>query len=108
MGLNEARRSAFYFYVFEHDGYAWIYDDSTRTFACSSTPSVYAEVLYPINRDDDDDGIYPDPAYFTVNRFIDDGPQMKGAVKVVMIDADVPEREAWDEAREEACANCRI
>lgn len=102
--LNAPRAIPFDFRVFALDGVAWLYDDSSRSYPCTATPHVYAEPLYWL--DGDCDEVLPDGALFTAS--------IVEALDTVPIDMDddvaieTEEQAAWDAAREEACANCRI
>lgn len=103
--LNLPRDIPYDFRVFELHGVVWLLDNSSRTYLCSPEPSVYAEPLYRIDDDDDD---LPEAGYWTVRALkVDDSPEKFPKIE---IDAqiDTPEREAWQDAREEACANSRI
>jgi hypothetical protein len=92
----------------------WLYDDSTRTYICSAQPNLWLEPLYPCapeglteeEREQYDADAYdcpPKPDYR-------DAGTIGSLPSVAIFDAeiDTPEKEAWDAAREEAEANCRI
>ena len=97
--MNETRTVPYDFRVFEMDGVVWLYDESSRTYPCTSTPHVYAEPLYACDGSD----IWPlDPGLFAVARGAD--PAFPGEA-VMVIPAEEEEREAWDDARGEAQAN---
>ena len=105
--LNAPRTVPYAFHVVEIDDWAWLFDDSERTYVCSAQPMIWAEPLYSVDcrRECDRDHEYPDPGYFAESA-------KTGAVPIP-IDPDdsapdVPRDQAWDAAREEAQANHRI
>jgi hypothetical protein len=108
--MNGPRSLPYAFRVVEVLGWAWLYDNSSRTFCCTSTPSVYAEALYPIEDEVDEWAAPPDSAYFEVSRFCDEG--LKGSVSIELDDEytapEAEEKDAWDAARDEASANHRL
>jgi hypothetical protein len=102
--LNAPREIPYDFRVTEKDGWAWLFDDSSRTYACSATPLIYCEALYAVDEDDDWDGTYPDPGYWAASDI-----DVKSAPKVPVSCAHgVPRQDAWDLASEEAQANCLL
>jgi len=105
--MNGPRSLPYAFRVVEVLGWAWLYDNSSRTFCCTSTPSVYAEALYPIEDEVDEWAAPPDPAYFQVSRACEEGLPDSIAVELdaEWIGVDVEEKDAWDAAREEAQGN---
>jgi len=107
--MNGARELPYEFRVVEVLGWVWLYDNSSRTYCCTSTPSVFAEPLYPIEAEETEDSWeYPlDSAYFEVSRSCEEG--LLGSLPVEMDSEwtaqDVSEKDAWDAAREEAQGN---
>jgi len=100
--LNAPRDLPFAFKVFELEGFAWIFDDSERTYICSQIPNVWAEPLYPLNHEDPE--YWPGPDYFGARMVegLELFPVPMGEDEVA---PDTDKQEAWDDAREEACAN---
>lgn len=100
MTLNAPRAIPYDFRVFEMDEAVWLVDDSTRTYICSSTPVIWVEPLYWLDGERDEP--LPEPNYYAVEVAAE-------AISLGMkIGPDVSEKEAWNDAREEACGNCRI
>ncbi len=100
--LNQARTVPYDFRVFERDGAVWLFDNSCRTYICSSEPTIWAEPLYWVDGECDD--ILHDSGYFAA-RAID----VENCPKIELdVGMDAPEKETWDDAREEAHANHRI
>ena len=101
MGLNKSREIPFDFRVFGMDGIAWLVDWSERVYPCTATPHVYCEALYYLDGEDD---YLPLGSHFLER-------DMKGReLHEVDLDPDDTsidsnEHDAWDCAREEACAN---
>ena len=99
MTLNAPRTLPFAFRVVEIDGWAWLFDDSERTYICSANPTIWAEPLYSIDGDYEEE--YPESSYFGAS-----DPAFAKAEEVpVEFGADADDVEAWDDAREEANAN---
>ena len=98
--LNAPRTLPYSFKVTEIEGWCWLYDDSTRTYACSTTPLVWCEPLYFIAQDDSNTS-FPDPGYWQAS----DVAKRKSEEVPVSIGAECAEKAAWDEARDEAGAN---
>lgn len=102
MALNAPRAAPYEFRTFMLDGWLWIYDASARVYPCTATAHVYAE---PITRggpeDDEEEFSYPDPILLLA-RDVD----MIRTDECLIVDADEPETDAWDAAREEAQGNC--
>jgi hypothetical protein len=99
--LNAPREIPYQFKVFELDGWVWLFDDSERTYICSSSPSIWAEPVYALAGEVED--WTPDADYFSP-----DDSAVHRAKLIAEWPAETPEKEAWDEAREDACANHRI
>ena len=100
MALNDPRTIDYDFKVFIANGWVWLFDDSERTYPCSTRAHVWAE---PVYSQDDDDLDYPDGGYFLAT-----GVERE-AVEVLTIDhTEETEATAWDDAREEANANHRL
>jgi hypothetical protein len=122
--LNAPRTIDYEFRVFEHDDWVWLYDESARSYPCTAQPHIDAEPLYPAYSRIDDcdertaaceaayDEAPPEPGLFLVGRptgtFAQPTPAMKGSLLVMTLPFDMDEREAWDEAREDAQGNCLI
>ena len=117
--LNAPRTIPYAFRVFEREGWAWLYDESERTYCCSFQPSIYAEPLYPVPPkgcvdpeayDQDAYDCPPEAGYFGTSRGAD--PAITGSIAIDLdsedVAPDVSEHDAWDLAREEANANHRI
>ena len=99
--MNEPRTTPFEFRVFIADRIVWLFDDSERTYLCSTQPSIYAEPLYALNGEDLEIGVEAD--YFSARTI--------AQLETTPIDtyaADTDDKEAWDDAREEANANHRL
>ncbi len=101
--LNEPRTIPYDFRVIAWEGVAWLLDNSTRTYICSAEPMAYIEPLYWL--DNECDEILPEETYIPIRDLPNDNdmPKVYGEWG-----AEVEEKEAWDEARESACANCVI
>ena len=118
MTLNAPRAQSYDFRVFALEGWAWLFDNSERTYLCSSTPNIYAEPLYPLSFDDDFADPPVDEGYFAVSRGDGDSDTLtvwghEVELHRLPLDADeiavdVEETDAWDSAREEAHANCVV
>ena len=108
--LNAPRETPYDFRVFESEGIVWLFDNSSRTYICSQTPNIWAEPLYW--SDGECDEMLPEADYFSVSR----GDTLPWDTCGVgnrhepsgIWDESVSEKEAWDDAREEANANHRI
>lgn len=111
MALNEPRKIPYDFRVFEQEGVAWLFDDSERQYPCTATPHVYAEPLYYTDREPSSNGCddpLPDPCLFLASDVA-----RREHEKIDNLDADdvcpaADPQEAWDAARDEACANHRV
>ena len=101
MALNDPRTLDYDFQVFASDGWVWLFDDSERTYPCSTRAHIWAEPVYSQDGDDLD---YPDCGYFLAAEIA----RME-AVEVLTVDhTEETEATAWDDAREEANANHRL
>lgn len=125
MALNQPRSIPYAFRVCEFDGWVWLYDDSSRTFIASLTPTIFVEPLYPVPSppegiewtDEQREAAYmdaydsvPDSDYYEA-RFI----ERFSWVAIPLNDdeeaadwSEDGERIAWDSARDSAVSNCRI
>ena len=113
--LNEKRKIPYAFRVAEHEGWAWLFDDSSRTFICSQDPMIWAEPLYYLGDDEAPGFNYatctPEPDYHHARGSTGwEHKEMRPVLHRVngslqTWGEEVPEEEAWDEAREEAHAN---
>lgn len=133
MALNDPRTIPYDFRVLLFNNEVFLYDDSSRTYPCSTTPHVYIEALYSIRPEvgsecplckcgtvqgswDEDprcagecgtvfDGLsWSEPGYLT------EAQLSRCVQEPVLLDpedvaADVPRKDAWDAAREAAQAN---
>lgn len=99
--LNGPRTVPYDFKVFSMDGVVWLYDNSSRHFLCSAQAMIWAEPLYWWEPECDD--ILPDADYFDAS-----GIEGFGPVDIASYPADVSEKEAWNDAREDAHANHRL
>jgi hypothetical protein len=106
--LNEPRKVDYDFRVFLFEEWVWLYDESERTYACSTVPSIYAEPVYPCQPDDEGYDDVPDPMYFDTSMMEEHIPKGEQAEIEKYPFGEFGDREAWDEAREEACANHRL
>jgi len=102
--LNDARIFCYAFRVVEFDEWVWLYDDSERTYPCCPTPHVYVEALYWNGNEDDHPDYTPDPGLLTEAQ-IREHPT---ASVPGDYPHDMPRKEAWDAAREEAQSNCQL
>ena len=100
--LNQPRAVPYDFQVVAIDGWAWLFDDSERTYICSQTPMIWLEPLYSEEGDDYD---YPPDSTYYPAAFVKSQTCVGVDVDPDYIGADVDHREAWDAAREEANAN---
>ena len=107
MALNEPRFIPYEFRVFEFDGLVWLYDASERTYPCTATPHIYAEPLY-CNMPEHAESGCDCSAFGEGALFQERDVDAFKSFAVCTIAASVPEREAWDDAREDANGNCRI
>lgn len=123
MALNDPRTIPYAFRVVELDGWVWLYDDSSRTYICSPTPTIFMEPLYPCPvppageewTDEQYERAHSD-AYDSVPEADYWGADTIERLESIAIDnldpddtaPDTDEKTAWDAAREEANANCRI
>lgn len=131
--LNAPREVPYDFKVVELEGVAWLYDNSERTFIASANPTIWMEPLYSTCPAEDDQ--CPRCLNGTIgyeygearcrgecgSTWVEDihgiEPNYWGASSIEKltaydvplesdeISASVPEKEAWDAAREEANAN---
>jgi hypothetical protein len=118
--MNEPRTLPYAFRVFEFAGGVYLYDDSVRSFPCTAVPHIAAEELYGLCNCGDEDGDCGDVVCCRCNNGVREGDALFLARDVegresfpIELDdeyaaAAVPEGVAWDAAREEANANCRI
>lgn len=97
MALNAPRTIPYDFKVFEMEGVVWLFDDSSRHYLCSAQAMIWADTLYWLDDDCDDDLL--DGEYFD--------PDVVKEAKTVPGEYpfDMSEEEAWQNAREEANAN---
>jgi hypothetical protein len=87
------------FCVFKAYGMVWLFDDNRRDFWADRSPMIWAEPLYPLGDDDDDDSwLCHDDDYFHENDVI-------GQKFVMEVDDTHNREEAWDLARAEAKGN---
>ena len=100
--LNAPRDVPYEFRVVEIEGWVWIYDDSERTYICSFVPMIWAEPIYPMDRADDGYD-WPESDYWEARKV-----EGLHSESVDTYSVEVDREEAWDDAREEACANCRL
>ena len=91
--LNGPREIDYKFRVFLSQEWVWLYDASEVTYACSLTPSIYAEPMYP---QDEEDCSYPEPTYFG-EEIID----LSESRDLIPVDKNTNEDEAWELARDE-------
>lgn len=103
--LNAPRTIPYEFRVFELDEWVWLYDESERTYICSAVPMIFAEPLYTLSEDGDDSP--PDGDYFSETTV---RAQKNVGIKLdrEWTAPEVPYREAWENAFEEASINRRI
>lgn len=105
MALNDPRAIPYAFRVFALDGVAWLYDDSSRSYPCTATAHIYAEPLYWL--DGECEEVLPDGALFLA-RDVETFDTLPLDLDEDDVAVETQEQAAWDAAREEACANCRI
>jgi len=136
--LNTPREIPYAFRVVEVDEVVWLYDDSTRWHLCEAAKSIWMEPLYHQMLGEGGDecprckngtleetmdevrcmgecgaisascgAVLPDAAYWSAS---DIEARESKAVPLAeeYVAVDVPEKDAWDAAREEACANCLL
>lgn len=102
--MQRERKLPYEFRVVEVLGWVWLYDNSSRSYCCSSTPTVWAEPLYAIDGEEE----YPiDSAYFEVSRSCEEGLPSSVPVEIdaEYISLEVSEQDAWETAREVAQGN---
>ncbi len=104
--MNEPRTQAYNFRAFIRDGWAWLIDDSTRHYPCTARPHIWAEPLYPTDCETEEafhEAMYavPDGGYYLASEV----EQMRCVSVMVLDHHEQAEREAWDEAHEEATSN---
>lgn len=100
--MNDKRTMPYAFRVFARDGWAWLYDDSERTYICSQQANVWAEPLYFLGEEGahgEDD--IPDPDYFAASH----RDPIEGSIPTREVPATETETDAWDQAREHAQGN---
>jgi len=102
MALNAARNIPYSFRVVELDGIVWLYDDSERTYICSSTPCLFMEPLYWVDGECEDN--LPEPSYWEA-RAIEALESFPVPLDSESVGASVPYKEAWETASQEASAN---
>ena len=106
--LNQPRAIDYEFKVLRWEGWVWLFDDSCRTYACSTIPSIYLYPLYPV--DESESEYPPDPTYI--------GEELMSSCETVFvmsfgylywteegIDEKDAELGAWELAIEEAQSN---
>jgi len=99
--LNQPRKTAYQFRVFQAADIAWLTDVSEVTYPCTATPHLYCEALYSLS---DSDDYLPDDALFLER---DVASRTLHEVTLHTDDA-LPETDsktAWDAAREAANQN---
>lgn len=104
--LNAPRTIPYDFRVFELDGWVWLYDESERTYICSAQPMIFAEPLYALDEDDEEDAV--DADYWHEKAVIGAKKNVSLKMDAEYVAPDVPYKEAWESAMEEAQANHRI
>ena len=103
MALNDPREIPYEFRVVAFDDWAWLYDNSERTFICDTWPKIYMEALYALEEGEHE--LYPpEPNYFHAHS-IEALESFPLELESEEVRADVERQEAWDTAREEANAN---
>ncbi len=102
--LNDARVIDYVFTVVEFDEWVWLYDDSERTYPCCATPHVCIEALYWNGDEDEHPDYTPDPGMLTEAQ-LRDLPRERVPGDYPW---NLPRKEAWDAAREEANGNCLL
>ena len=95
--LNGPREIDYKFRVFVWQEWVWLYDASEVTYACSVTPSLYGEPMYP---QDHDDFSCPVPTYFG-----EEVVDLSESKDLMTLDKDMNEEEAWELARDETYEN---
>jgi hypothetical protein len=131
--LNAPRTVPYKFQVVEFDGIAWLFDNSTRTYICDRVPKILMEPLYATCPSEDQE--CPKCLAGTIgyengeavcrgecgSTWVEDisglEPDYFGEFSIhgltcyhvplddEYITPDIDEKEAWDDAREEAHAN---
>jgi hypothetical protein len=103
--LNAPREIPYAFRVVAFDEWVWLYDDSERSFICDTAPKVFMEPLYTL--EDEDPRVYRDANYFHARSIekLETFPVPLGDEDTAI---DVPRKDAWDAAREEAQGNCLV
>jgi hypothetical protein len=102
MALNQPRAGLPYdFRAVAFGNAVWLYDNSSRTFCCSTQPAVWLEPLYWLDGECDD--LLPECGYWGAA----DVERYESAPVPVADDDnwDDCDSDAWDAAREEAHAN---
>jgi len=105
MALNDPRTQDYNFKVFEDWGWVWLFDDSERTYPCTTRPHIWAEPVYPLCNTEEEqyeaEGNPPDGGYYLSSAV----GQME-TIEVLVVDhTEECDKTAWDDAREEANAN---
>ena len=108
MALNDPREIDYDFKVFEMDGWVWLFDDSERTYPCTTRPHIWAEAAYPLcdTEAEHDEAMeyWPDGGYFLSSEV-----EKVETVEVLVVDhTEETDKTAWDDARDEANGNHRI
>ena len=106
--LNQPREIDWDFRALLWEGWVWLYDESSRTYVCSMTPSIYVYPLYPVKVEDD--GYPPEPTYIDARSLSEFDTEPVIALSHCAwedegITNEQAENEAWATAMEEAYAN---
>jgi hypothetical protein len=104
--LNAPRTIPYAFRVVAIYEWAWLYDDSERTFICDTDPKIFMEPLYALE-EGDHEASPPESNYFHAHS-IEKLENFPVPLDGEYVASDVSETDAWDSAREEAQGNCII